>query len=49
MAREVLGKISIQELEMKIGQLKYISVLPGPSLVEELIQEILHGVSTQIN
>ena len=49
MAREMLGKISYQELQMKIGPLRYISILPQSSMVEEYIQEVLHGVSNEMN
>lgn len=49
MAREMLGKISYQELQMKIGPLRYISILPQSKMVEEYIQEVLHGASNVIN
>ncbi len=45
----MLGKISYQELQMKIGPLKYLSILPQANMVEEFIQEILHGAKNEIN
>jgi hypothetical protein len=44
----MLGKISLQELQMKIGPLKYISLLPQSNIVEEYIQEGLHGADNQM-
>lgn len=34
---------------MKIGPLKYLSILPQTNMVEEYVQEILHGVHNEIN
>lgn len=45
----MLGKISFQELQMKIGPLKYISLLPQSNIVEEYIQEELHGAGNQMS